>query len=227
MKKLILALGFVSAQALAVQPFSLPWVNGGSSAIYKSSDHPGAVFVMEAFENFCGTCNENAPNVDEMATEYASNPQVQVLDLALDSSDGEIHQWIAAHSPNHPVVKDVGHTIWTEISEEYIPTVAIVDCHGTIVWKNVGLWDEGVKSQIRAKVSQALQTCGWQDAVPPKSFDTPQAVGTEVSCPVTGEVFAITAKTLSSEYEGKYVYFCCPSCKIKFDADPEKYLSGK
>lgn len=29
-----------------------------------------------------------------------------------------------------------------------------------------------------------------------------------------------------SEYKGKRVYFCCLSCKAKFDADPEKYLSN-
>jgi hypothetical protein len=25
-------------------------------------------------------------------------------------------------------------------------------------------------------------------------------------------------------YQGKKVYFCCPECKAKFQADPEKYL---
>ena len=27
------------------------------------------------------------------------------------------------------------------------------------------------------------------------------------------------------EYKGKKVYFCCPSCEEKFNADPEKYIS--
>jgi YHS domain-containing protein len=29
-----------------------------------------------------------------------------------------------------------------------------------------------------------------------------------------------------SEYNGKTYYFCAPSCKRKFDAEPEKYLKG-
>jgi len=29
-----------------------------------------------------------------------------------------------------------------------------------------------------------------------------------------------------SEYSGKTYYFCAPSCKRKFDAEPEKYLKG-
>jgi YHS domain-containing protein len=32
-------------------------------------------------------------------------------------------------------------------------------------------------------------------------------------------------KDLFTEYKGKKVYFCCPACKPKFEADPEKYLA--
>lgn len=31
-------------------------------------------------------------------------------------------------------------------------------------------------------------------------------------------------KNVFVEYQGKKVYFCCPECKAKFNADPEKYL---
>ena len=46
----------------------------------------------------------------------------------------------------------------------------------------------------------------------------------EVICPVTGEKFEKTETTASFEYEGTTYYFCCPGCKPKFDADPEKYI---
>ena len=26
-----------------------------------------------------------------------------------------------------------------------------------------------------------------------------------------------------SEYGGKTYYFCCPACKVKFDANPQQY----
>ncbi len=32
-------------------------------------------------------------------------------------------------------------------------------------------------------------------------------------------------KDLFTEYKGKKVYFCCPVCKPKFEADPEKYIA--
>ena len=32
-------------------------------------------------------------------------------------------------------------------------------------------------------------------------------------------------KNIFVEYEGKKVYFCCPDCKAKFEADPQKYIA--
>lgn len=51
-----------------------------------------------------------------------------------------------------------------------------------------------------------------------------EMVGQEVVCPVTGERFKVTEQTLTSEYEGKTYYFCCPGCKPKFDKAPAKYV---
>ena len=30
-----------------------------------------------------------------------------------------------------------------------------------------------------------------------------------------------------SEYQGTSYYFCAPGCKVAFDQEPEKYLSGQ
>jgi len=40
-------------------------------------------------------------------------------------------------------------------------------------------------------------------------------------CPV---MEAPINKNIFTEYQGKKVYFCCPECKEKFIADPQKYL---
>ncbi len=151
------ALALQAVPALAVGAFDLPWMNHPNrDAIYHSGDHPNSVFVLEAFENFCGSCNANAVNVDEMAAFYADEPRVQVLDLALDSDVSEIQAWIARHQPNHPVVRDVDYVIWNEIGESYIPTVAVVDCRGDITYKYVGEWEMTVKAEIKAAVADAL-----------------------------------------------------------------------
>ena len=58
----------------------------------------------------------------------------------------------------------------------------------------------------------------------PVAFDKPQPAGTKATCPVMGLEVTINEKTPSSQYEGKYYYFCCGGCKPKFDADPAKYV---
>ncbi|MFC2163938.1 YHS domain-containing protein [Acidobacteriota bacterium] len=45
-----------------------------------------------------------------------------------------------------------------------------------------------------------------------------------MTCPVSGESFKKSEMTESAEYNSKTYYFCCPGCKEKFEADPEKYI---
>ncbi len=44
----------------------------------------------------------------------------------------------------------------------------------------------------------------------------------QTTCPVM--VGNPIDKNVFVEYQDKKVYFCCPECKAKFQADPEKYL---
>jgi len=44
----------------------------------------------------------------------------------------------------------------------------------------------------------------------------------QTTCPVMGGAINTNIFT---EYKGKKVYFCCPSCKDVFEKDPEKYIS--
>jgi len=59
----------------------------------------------------------------------------------------------------------------------------------------------------------------------PLFFDGPQKEGVKATCPVMKDVFTIGKNSPFSQYKGKYVYFCCPGCKPKFDKEPEKFLS--
>ncbi len=44
----------------------------------------------------------------------------------------------------------------------------------------------------------------------------------QTTCPVMGSAIN---KAIFVEYKGKKVYFCCPPCKDKFNAEPEKYIA--
>jgi YHS domain-containing protein len=55
-------------------------------------------------------------------------------------------------------------------------------------------------------------------------FDKMPPVGTKAFCPVMKAEFTVKKDTVYSVYKGKTYVFCCPGCKPKFDADPEKYI---
>lgn len=44
----------------------------------------------------------------------------------------------------------------------------------------------------------------------------------QTTCPVMGSPIN---KALFVEYKDKKVYFCCPGCEEKFNAEPEKYVA--
>ncbi len=62
-------------------------------------------------------------------------------------------------------------------------------------------------------------------AAAPAAFDGMPAVGTRARCPVSGEVFTVSAETVKAEHKGKTYVFCCAGCKPQFEAEPEKYTA--
>jgi YHS domain-containing protein len=72
------------------------------------------------------------------------------------------------------------------------------------------------------------------DAPSAKSGDKPAAdvkkpgeaaMGDKTSCPISKEVFTVSASSPKVEYKGKTYYFCCGGCDAKFKENPEKYLA--
>lgn len=162
MRRILVAavLALCSSSAFAIEPFSLPWVNHPTRGTnYSTSDHPGGIFVLEFLANFCSACNENAEHVDALATKYASEPRVQVLDMSIDRNDREIATWIRNHQPNHPVLKDVDRRVWSQVGEQYIPTVVILDCRGQEHFRFTGgPWDADTTARIHGVIDSLLAT---------------------------------------------------------------------
>ena len=151
-------LAVLSSSALAITPFDLPWKNNPAhDARYRTTDHVDGVFVLEFFANFCGACNSNAANVDELADSYHDQARVQVLDMGLDTEESEIQEWIDTHQPNHPVLQDASREVWDQIGADAIPTVVVMDCKGNIKYQVTSVWSQSIKSRIHQAVDGLLQ----------------------------------------------------------------------
>jgi xanthine dehydrogenase accessory factor len=87
-----------------------------------------------------------------------------------------------------------------------------------------GKTPEEVAISILAEIIQEFRT----QEVPSDMFEKPKAAPSEkplmVTNPVCGMPISLGMAKYTVEHEGQLVYFCCDGCKIKFDADPEKYM---
>jgi|GEM_PF-5849081 YHS domain-containing protein len=59
------------------------------------------------------------------------------------------------------------------------------------------------------------------------AFAAAPAVGTQATCPVSGDVFPVQANSTRSEHKGLHYAFCCKGCKAKFDAAPLKFITAR
>ena len=157
MKHLLVSLGLgllaTTAVGQKIDPATtLPWMNGGTDGEFKLADHPNGVFVFEAYELSCAFCNQNAPQVDALAVEYKNDARVTVVDLGQDTADRDYRNWIATHSPNHPVVKDVGQKVFSALKQDDgIPqTFVVAACDGSLAGSTLGLWGDAKKTLTEA-----------------------------------------------------------------------------
>jgi len=156
MKRLLALTVFTlsSSWALAVTPFSLPWMNGTGN--YNSSDHPNTVFVVENYFLDCPYCNDNAPNIDQIASDFSTNARVQVLDVGIDKDDASYREWIQRHNPNHPVLKDAQETLTRQLGTTGYPSTYVLDTNLNVVYSHTGEFEQGDLNAVEQAVNNVL-----------------------------------------------------------------------
>ena len=77
---------------------------------------------------------------------------------------------------------------------------------------------EPAPSETSAETMQGHEQMAMMD----KPAEAVAAVVEQTTCPIMGTAIN---KALFTEYKGKKVYFCCPGCEEKFEAEPEKYIA--
>jgi len=80
--------------------------------------------------------------------------------------------------------------------------------------------DVAKKATATAKDAEKTATVAAEEAK--KTAAAVVAAVEQTICPVMENPIN---KQYFTEYKGKKVYFCCPDCKAKFEAEPEKYLA--
>jgi len=144
-------------EPIKLQPFELRWMNHEDpTTTYKSSDHPQAVFVIEAYFRNCPYCNDNAPNVDALRDHYVGNELVQILDVSSDCSARAYREWISMHNPNHPVLNDCNWEVLGPLNVTAMPTAIILDCNFNELYRSTGTWGSNTVARIRSVIDRQL-----------------------------------------------------------------------
>lgn len=158
MKTLVLSALFC-LNAFAVTAFELPQMNHETiGTLYKSTDAPNRVFVVEAYFLGCPYCNDNAPNVNDLAERFSSEPRVQVLDVGIDRSASQYAEWIRRHEPNHPVLKDDSRKLIRQLGTTGYPSTYVIDCAGKVLYQTSGVWGAKAVEAIEKAIASGLQT---------------------------------------------------------------------
>lgn len=151
----LLGLSVILMGAGNVSPFSLKQMNGDQQ-MFNSDDHRGAVYVIENYFESCSYCNDNAPNVDAMATAYKDNVRVFVLDVGIDRRDSQYQSWITRHKPNHPVLNDASRILTNQLGTTGYPSTYVLDCNLNVKFTSTGVWNSATVAEIKKAIELSL-----------------------------------------------------------------------
>lgn len=145
-----------AATLFSISPFKLPLMSGADGAQFDTASYRKTVFVVEGFQLRCGPCNDNAPNIGDLASFYSYEDRVQVVDLGLDRAKSDYKQWIQRHDVKHDVVMDANRAVWGQLRGSGTPTTWVVDCNMNVKYEHVGTWDDDTKAKVHKVIDELL-----------------------------------------------------------------------
>ena len=83
----------------------------------------------------------------------------------------------------------------------------------------------GASGQEEISLSIMAEIVSLRAKLRPTLREEPTAQPEETVDPVCGMTVEVAGARHAARYGGRAFYFCCPGCKRKFEAEPEKYVS--
>ena len=110
----------------------------------------GKVVILNFWATWCGPCREEIPEMIDLASRYKD--RLQIIGASVDDiPPGEVNEFAKKMGINYPVVM-----AGLDLASEYggvpaLPTSFVIDTHGRVVQKHVGLYPTDVyESEIRS-----------------------------------------------------------------------------
>jgi thiol-disulfide isomerase/thioredoxin len=117
--------------------------------------HRNKVVLLNLWATWCGPCRFEIPELQKMHTQYAPKG-FEVIGVSVDEGGVDtVKQFIAEHEMTYPVVIDAEGKLASVFQTSVLPTSALIDRNGKIVWKHYGLIDAN-DATLKTAIEKAL-----------------------------------------------------------------------
>jgi cytochrome c biogenesis protein CcmG/thiol:disulfide interchange protein DsbE len=115
------------AAMLDGRPFQLP-------------DDQGRVLLVNIWATWCGPCRYEIPELKLLQQRHA-NRKFDVIGVSVDTEDAaaQVREFVREQQINYPIVLDPEGTITTLMNTTVLPTTALIDRTGKVVWMHIGV----------------------------------------------------------------------------------------
>jgi cytochrome c biogenesis protein CcmG, thiol:disulfide interchange protein DsbE len=130
--------------------YEAKWLDGRP---FRLADRAGKVVLLNIWATWCGPCRYEIPELQKMHEQLAARG-FEVIGVSIDDpgSEAQIQQFMRQEKMTYPVVFDPQGRIADLFETTVIPTTALIDRQGRIVWIH-----QGIVSSRDASLNEALQ----------------------------------------------------------------------
>jgi hypothetical protein len=82
---------------------------------------------------------------------------LMVLAIGLGQNQTQCQNWINNHGITHPVLSDMGYTVWNQFGMGYIPHNAVMDCADVVTFTNYGFNESVIRNRIETALPDMIQ----------------------------------------------------------------------
>lgn len=115
------------AKLLDGQPFRLP-------------DDRGRVLLVNIWATWCGPCRYEIPELKLLQQRYGGR-NFDVIGVSVDVEDAsdQVRDFVRDQQINYPIALDPQGTITSLMNTTVLPTTALLDRTGKVVWSKIGV----------------------------------------------------------------------------------------
>jgi thiol-disulfide isomerase/thioredoxin len=116
--------------------------------------HRNKVVLLNLWATWCGPCRSEIPELQKMHAQYAPKG-FEVIGVSVDEGVDTVKQFITEHGMTYPIVIDADGKLANVFQTSVLPTSALIDRHGKIIWKHYGLIDAN-DATLKTAIEKAL-----------------------------------------------------------------------